>query len=164
MQTVYLSLGSNLGERQRNLQDAIHRLEAPDFHVRRVSQVYETEPVDFHDQPWFLNLVVEAGAELFPMQLLARIAHIERELGRRRGVAKGPRTIDIDILLFGRFVIDTPQLVVPHPRLGERRFVLEPLIELAPELRHPVLRKAMRELLPATLDQVVRPTSLRISL
>ncbi len=156
MKTVYLSLGSNVGDRERHLQAAIDRLHAPDFRVRRLSPVYETEPMDRPNQPWFLNLALEAEAGLFPRVLLGRIRKIERELGRRRATPKGPRTIDIDILLFGRFVLHTPELVIPHPRLHERRFVLEPLADLAPDLRHPVLGVTMRELLSATMHQAAR--------
>lgn len=156
MKTVYLSLGSNQGNREDHLQRAIDLLPARRVFVRRCSSVYETEPQELTRQPWFLNLVVEAQTELFPMQLLAKIAAIEHELGRERRVAKGPRTLDIDILLFGRFAIDTPQLVIPHPRMHLRRFVLQPLAELAPDLRHPLLGKSMRELLQKLEGQAVR--------
>lgn len=156
MKTVYLSLGSNQGNREDHLQRAIDLLSARRVFVRRCSTVYETEPQELTRQPWFLNLVVEAQTELFPMQVLAKIAAIEQELGRERRVAKGPRTLDIDILLFGRFAIDTPQLVVPHPRMHVRRFVLQPLAELAPDLRHPLLGKSMRELLQELEGQAVR--------
>jgi 2-amino-4-hydroxy-6-hydroxymethyldihydropteridine diphosphokinase len=154
--TVYLSLGSNLGDRQETLREALRLLEAGQLHIRRVSSVYETEPQDRKDQPWFLNLVVEAETSLFPRQLLARIHKLERQLGRERAVPRGPRSIDIDILLFGDSVISTPALAAPHPRMAQRRFVLEPLAELAPDLRHPVLRRTIRELLGATLEQAVR--------
>jgi len=156
VKTVYLSLGSNLADRLGALQAAMARLEAPDFRVRRVSSIYETEPVDLRDQPWFLNLVLEAETDLFPKQLLARIRKVELELGRRRLRKKGPRSIDIDILLYGEVVMDSAELVIPHPRLSQRRFVLEPLAELAPQLRHPVSCQTIAELLPATLDQAVR--------
>ncbi len=156
MKTVYLSLGSNLGDRERNLREAIRMLGEAGVRALRVSSLYETEPVDVRDQPWFLNLVVEAETELFPKQLLARIRKIEFELGRKRVRPKGPRTADIDILLYGDSVIETGELTVPHPRLAERRFVLEPLAELAPELRHPVTRRTMRELLAGTAGQAVR--------
>lgn len=132
------------------------RLATPDFRIRRVSSIYETEPLDLRDQPWFLNLVLEAETELFPKQLLARIRKVELELGRKRLRAKGPRTIDIDILLYGEVVMDSPGLTIPHPRLTERRFVLEPLAELVPQLRHPVTRETIAELLPATLGQAAR--------
>ncbi|MGE5569403.1 MAG: 2-amino-4-hydroxy-6-hydroxymethyldihydropteridine diphosphokinase [Rhodospirillales bacterium] len=156
MKTVYLSLGSNLGDRERNLREAIRMLGEAGVRVLRISSLYETEPVDLRDQPWFLNLVLEAETELFPKQLLARIRKIELDLGRKRLRPKGPRTADIDILLYGDFVIDTEELTVPHPRMAERRFVLEPLAELAPELRHPVTRRTIRELLAGTAGQAVR--------
>jgi 2-amino-4-hydroxy-6-hydroxymethyldihydropteridine diphosphokinase len=156
VKTVYLSLGSNLGDRRGTLLDAVARLEAPDFRIRRVSSIYETEPVDFRDQPWFLNLVLEAETELFPKQLLARIRKVELGLGRKRLRKKGPRSIDIDILLYGETVIESAELAIPHPRLTERRFVLEPLAELAPQLRHPVTRQTIAELLAGTLGQTVR--------
>ena len=156
MKTVYLSLGSNLGDREAALQAALDTLDAPDLTVTRVSSVYETEPVDFQKQPWFLNLAVEARTSLFPMQLLGRVSQIEQALGRKRLVAKGPRVIDIDILLYGTAVIRSARLVVPHPRLPERRFVLEPMAEIAPDLRHPVLRRTMRELASGLAGQIVR--------
>jgi len=135
--TVYLSLGSNLGDRERNLEQAIDLLAAAGLRITRRSHIYETEPQDVRDQPWFLNLVVEAETDLFPKQLLAKLQQIEHQLGRKRIKPKGPRTIDIDILLYGNAVIETDELVAPHPRLPERRFVLEPLAELAPDLRWP---------------------------
>jgi len=157
LKQAFLSLGSNVGHREAQLLTALERLEAAGIHVLRRSSIYETEPQDFHDQPWFLNLVVEAETELFPRQLLSRIGKIERELGRIRIMAKGPRTIDIDILLFGDFVIGTRELEVPHPRMSERRFVLEPLAELAPDLRHPVNGKTVSEMLSETQAQAVKP-------
>jgi 2-amino-4-hydroxy-6-hydroxymethyldihydropteridine diphosphokinase len=156
MKTVYLGLGSNVGDRERNLATALAQLAGPALRVLRVSSTYETEPVDYTDQRWFLNLVVEAETELFPMQLLARIVKVERALGRVRTVPKGPRTLDIDILLYGRAVVRSARLEIPHPRIGERRFVLAPLAELAPALRHPLTRKTMREMLDAAPVQVVR--------
>jgi 2-amino-4-hydroxy-6-hydroxymethyldihydropteridine diphosphokinase len=153
---TYLSLGSNIGDRERNLRAAIERLAAPSLHVLRVSPVYETEPVDYTDQRWFLNLVVEAETTLFPLQLLARVQKIERVLGRVRTVPKGPRTIDIDILFYGMAVMHGGKLEVPHPRLAERRFVLAPLHDLAPALRHPVTRVTVAELLHAAPPAVVR--------
>jgi 2-amino-4-hydroxy-6-hydroxymethyldihydropteridine diphosphokinase len=147
--TVYLGLGSNIGDREQNLRRAIEMLEAPDLRVRRASPVYETEPVEYARQAWFLNQVVEAEAGLFPLQLLARVGRIERALGRVRGVPKGPRTIDIDILFFGRAVVRAPKLEIPHPGIAGRRFVLAPLADLAPGLRHPVTRRTVREMLDA---------------
>jgi len=153
--TVYLSLGSNLGDREGCLRRAIALVGAAGVRVLRVSSLYETEPLEVRDQPRFLN-VVEAETELFPKQLLARLQKIELDLGRRRTRPKGPRPIDIDILLYGRSAIESAELTVPHPRLADRRFVLEPLAELAPELRHPVNQRTIRELLAATAGQVVR--------
>lgn len=143
------------------LEAALRLIHAPDLKILRMSSVYETEPQDVRNQPWFLNLVVEAETTLFPMQLLARIRKIERHLGRKRLLAKGPRTIDIDILMFGNSVIECADLVVPHLRLAERRFVLAPMAELAPDLRHPVLRRTMGELLAATRGQTIRQTDFR---
>jgi 2-amino-4-hydroxy-6-hydroxymethyldihydropteridine diphosphokinase len=156
VKTAYLSLGANTGDREEMLRAALRLLEWPGLHVARVSPVYETEPQDFKDQPWFLNVVAEVQTELFPRQLLSRVHRIERQLGRRRSIPKGPRTIDIDILLYGESVIDSPDLVVPHPRMTERRFVLQPLSDLAPDLRHPVLRRTVRELLAGVSGQAVR--------
>lgn len=156
MKIVYLSLGSNVGEREAILQAAIDALDSPELRVRRVSPVYETEPMEVHNQPWFLNLVLEAETRLFPLQLLFRTSKIERQLGRKRLRPKGPRTIDIDILFYGRAVIETDDLVVPHPRFAERRFVLAPMADLAPEWRDPLSHKSMRELLGKLDRQDVR--------
>jgi 2-amino-4-hydroxy-6-hydroxymethyldihydropteridine diphosphokinase len=161
---VYLSLGSNLGDRQATLAGALRLLRAPDLRILRFSPVYETEPQDVEAQPWFLNLVVEAETDLFPKQLLARVQKIERQLGRKRIAAKGPRAIDIDILLYGDLVISVAGLEVPHPRMAERRFVLQPLADLAPGLRHPVLRRTAQELLAGIRGQAVRRAPLEPSL
>jgi len=146
--TVYLSLGSNLGDRATNLRTAIEHLGELGAVVGR-SSLYETEPVEMERQPWFLNCVVTIETELMPKQFLARTITIEQKMGRRRTQPKGPRTIDIDILLFGGSVVDTSALTIPHPAMHERRFVLEPLAEIAPELRHPVFKKTVREMLAA---------------
>lgn len=156
MKTVYLGLGSNLGDREQMLQAAIDGLHSAGVRVTRTSSVYETEPRGRRNQRWFLNLVVEAETDLFPRQLLGRIARIEQQLGRRRISVNGPRTIDIDILFYGSFVVETSELTIPHPRFAERRFVLAPMVELAPELRDPVSRRTMRELLPTTAGQAIR--------
>jgi len=142
---VYLSLGSNVGDRAANLRTAIKRVSSLGD-VMAVSSFYETEPVEFAAQPWFLNCVVELDTEKMPKQLLAAILDIEKEMGRRRVLKKGPRTLDIDILLFGNSIIKTKGLAIPHPAMHERRFVLEPLAEIAPELRHPILKRTVREL------------------
>jgi 2-amino-4-hydroxy-6-hydroxymethyldihydropteridine diphosphokinase len=156
---TYLSLGSNIGDRQANLRGAIDRLAAPRLRVMRVSPVYETEPVDYTGQRWFLNLVVEAETTLFPMQLLARIGKIEHELGRVRNAPKGPRTIDIDILLYGNAVVRCATLEIPHPRMAQRRFVLAPLADLAPDLRHPLTHLTVRQMLDQApiVGQVIVP-------
>ena len=169
MKTVYLALGSNIGERETNLRAAIQSFSAAGIAVLRESPVYETEPVGYTAQRWFLNMVVQAETALFPMQLLTRIGKIERALGRVRTVPNGPRTIDIDILLYGDAVVRTARLEIPHPRMHERRFVLAPLADLAPGLRHPLLRKSVRQLLDAAPPQTIRlkadrRRSLRISL
>ena len=156
MKTVYLSLGSNMGDRETMLQAAVRELESPRLHIRRTSPIYETEPMDVPGQPWFLNQVVEAETDLFPLQLLHRTANVEVQLGRRRLTPKGPRAIDIDILLFGNAVVTTPKLEIPHPRFRLRRFVLAPLADLAPDLRDPVTRKTIRELLGELRGQAVR--------
>jgi len=156
MKKVYLGLGSNLGDRAAMLREAVRALESPRLHVVRVSPVYETEPMDVPGQHWFLNLVVEAETDLFPLQLLHRTSKLEAQLGRKRLAPKGPRSIDIDILLFGNAVMDTPSLQIPHPRFRERRFVLAPLADLAPDLRDPVTRKTVRDLLGELHGQVVR--------
>jgi 2-amino-4-hydroxy-6-hydroxymethyldihydropteridine diphosphokinase len=160
--TVYLGLGSNVGEREEMLQAALDRLHSRELRIERISSVYETEPQGRRNQRWFLNLAAEARTDLFPRQLLGRIAKIERELGRRRMLANGPRTIDIDILFFGGFVVDTPELTIPHPRIAERRFVLAPMVELAPDLRDPVTRRTMRELLAATVGQDVKKVDVQV--
>ena len=156
MKQAFLSLGSNLGDREAHLLDALDRLEAAGIHTLRRSSIYETEPQDLPNQPWFLNLVVEVETELFPRLLLARAQAIELGMGRRRVVSKGPRTIDIDVLLVGNYVIRTRELQVPHPRMSERRFVLEPLAELAPDLRHPATGKTVREMLSEVQAQIVK--------
>ena len=145
-QLVYLSLGSNLGDRNAYLRDAIHRLQATG-RVESVSSAYETQPVELTDQPWFLNCVVALEMSSTPSQVMEQVLDIEKTMGRQRVQKKGPRTIDIDILLFGDVVVNTPELTIPHPAMHERRFVLAPLAEIAPEAKHPRLNKTMRELL-----------------
>jgi 2-amino-4-hydroxy-6-hydroxymethyldihydropteridine diphosphokinase len=143
---VYLSLGSNLGDRQVQLQDALAKLAAVG-RVVATSSFYETEPVEFTQQPWFLNCAIALETNKTPEQLMAAILRIEEEMGRRRVQKKGPRAIDIDILLFDNTIVDSKELTIPHPAMHQRRFVLEPLAEIAPELLHPVLKKTIGELL-----------------
>lgn len=143
--TVYISLGSNTGDREQNLRTAIERLRELG-EVKAVSSIYETEPVEYTAQPWFLNAAVALETELMPRQLMSRLLAIEKDMGRRRTIFKGPRLIDLDVLLFGHSVIETPQLTVPHPAMHERRFVLEPLAEIAPDVRHPVFKRTVREM------------------
>ena len=142
---VYLSLGSNIGDRAANLQSAIEEL-SRFGKVAAVSSFYETEPVEFTKQPWFLNCAVSLDTEKTPGQLLRALLEIERTMGRLRTQQKGPRKIDIDILLFGDSSVNTATLTIPHPAMYERRFVLEPLAEIAPNARHPLLNKTVREL------------------
>ena len=142
---VYLSLGSNLGDRAANLTAAIDRLRHFG-EVVAISSFYETEPVEFTAQPWFLNCAVALDTEKTPRQLLSGILDIEQQLGRRRGQQKGPRIIDIDILLFGDSIVEDPGLTIPHPAMYERRFVLEPLSEIAPDVVHPILKRSIQEL------------------
>jgi 2-amino-4-hydroxy-6-hydroxymethyldihydropteridine diphosphokinase len=153
---VYLSLGSNLGDREAHLEDAQNRLGAIG-RIVAVSSFYETEPVEFTDQPWFLNCAVALETALTPQQLMTSLLGIEEAMGRQRVRRKGPRIIDIDILLFGDTIVDTAEVTIPHPAMHERRFVLEPLAEIAPNLLHPVRRKAIRELRDALPEgKVVR--------
>jgi len=156
LKTAYLGLGSNMGDREAQLRTALEKLEAPDLRLKRTSSLYETEPIGFKDQAWFLNLVGEFETELFPRQLLHRAQHVEREMGRRRIVPNGPRNIDIDVLLYGNAVVKAEELEIPHPRYRERRFTLAPLAELVPEMRDPVTRESMRDLLRALQGQAVR--------
>jgi 2-amino-4-hydroxy-6-hydroxymethyldihydropteridine diphosphokinase len=162
---VYLGLGSNLGDREANLRRALDRINALGLVITSKSSLYETEPVGYSDQPQFLNQVIEItvpdvllvhgepDATLRAQDLLSELLEIERELGRERSFANGPRVIDIDLVLFGDLIIDQTDVVVPHPRMHLRRFVLEPLCEIAPEIVHPALNKTCRELLASLEDE-----------
>jgi 2-amino-4-hydroxy-6-hydroxymethyldihydropteridine diphosphokinase len=148
--TVYLALGTNLGDRLANLRAARQAL-APQAIVENCSPVYETPPWGFTEQPPFLNQVIQVKTQLSPEALLAHLKEQENELGRKASFRNGPRHIDIDILLYDDLIMDTPQLTIPHPRMEWRAFVWLPLAALAPDLRHPILGKTAGEIV-ASLD------------
>jgi 2-amino-4-hydroxy-6-hydroxymethyldihydropteridine diphosphokinase len=158
MKRIYLSLGSNVGNRVGHIQKACGLLPTAGVEIRRASSLYRTEPVDFIPQRSFVNCVVEADTDLMPLQLLKAVQSVERQLGRRRGITKGPRPIDIDILLYENVVVRSAALTIPHERLSERRFVLIPLGELAGRVRHPVSQRTVLEMLHETADmsQVIK--------
>jgi 2-amino-4-hydroxy-6-hydroxymethyldihydropteridine diphosphokinase len=144
--TVYIALGTNLGDRLANLRAAIQSM-PPDVHVLTESHVYETPPWGYKDQPAFLNMVVKAETDLEPEPLLQHLKQLEAQLGREKSVRWGPRLIDLDILFYDNLILDTPPLVIPHPRLHERGFVLVPLTDVAAEYMHPILGEFVWELL-----------------
>ena len=151
----YLSLGSNLGDRKSNLARAVSALKRKKVRTLAKSSLYETQPVDVLDQPWFFNQVIEVETELTPFALLSLVKAIEMMLGPRPAAEKGPRRIDIDILLAEGTILSTELLTIPHPRMQQRNFVLVPLAEIAPEVVHPVLKKTIRRILKSSPDQSV---------
>ena len=152
MKTAFLSVGSNMGDRARNIVQALEALASQGSRVVKQSSLYETEPVELREQDWFLNCVVEIETNLRPRELMQVLLRIERSMGRERTVPKGPRVMDLDILLFGSESVHESHLEIPHPRMADRRFVLVPLTEIAPETVHPVMRKTIQQLLEDTPD------------
>lgn len=147
MSTVYIGIGSNLGDRHKNCLRAVELLKQSGLSVTKQSSVHETEPWGITDQPAFLNMAVEIETVLLPIELLALLKKIEKDMGRQETVRWGPRIIDLDILLYDDITLNTDALIIPHPLMHEREFVLRPLSELAEDLIHPVLEKKIGELL-----------------
>jgi 2-amino-4-hydroxy-6-hydroxymethyldihydropteridine diphosphokinase len=150
---IYLSLGSNVGNRAENLRRSIAACDPIGVRILKISSIYETEPVDYLEQPWFLNCVVQGETELSPVELLHALRGIEARMGSKKAFAKGPRLIDIDILLYGVETISSPELRVPHPQMLARKFVLVPLAEIAPELKHASWSGNAEEMLRQTQDR-----------
>lgn len=153
MARVYLALGTNIGDREKNLSEAVRLLGEAAVQVIKLSGIYETEPVDYLDQAWFLNAVLAAHTDLSPSALLGALRSIEGRMGSKKAFAKGPRLIDLDILLYDDAAIDTPDLQIPHPRMLQRNFVLVPLAEIAPAVRHPSWPATAAELLARSSDR-----------
>ena len=158
MKTTYIALGTNLGDRLANLRSAIESF-APELRVTRESTIYETPPWGFTDQPAFLNMVIEAETNLDPRALLVYLKKKEDELGRVKNFRNGPRLIDLDILFYDDLIMNEENLIIPHPRLHQRAFVLMPLADIAPELEHPLLEKTIIELLQDVDTSEITPFS-----
>jgi 2-amino-4-hydroxy-6-hydroxymethyldihydropteridine diphosphokinase len=150
--SIYLGLGSNIGDREANLRAALKSLQDREISLVRTASLYSTEPRDFEQQPWFLNTVIELRTPLEPEMLLQQCLGIEEAAGRARSIPKGPRVLDIDILLYKDRILNVPGLKIPHPRFRDRRFVLVPLVELSPSLADPVSGLTMEKLLEACPD------------
>ena len=148
---TYISAGSNIGNKDKNLEYALEKLEVAGS-VVQTSPIFETEPVGYDDQPWFLNMVVSMDTRLSARELLRCCMQIETSRGRIRSFTNAPRTLDLDILFYGDLVVEDPDLLIPHPRLTERRFVLVPLVRIAPDLVHPIAKKSIRKLLEECKD------------
>lgn len=151
---IYLSIGTNLGDKKQNLKRALLALKKNNIHINKVSSIYKTEPVGVKDQPEFFNIAVDISTEMSPDELLAAVLRIEDEMGRVRTQKWGPRLIDIDILLFNGLVVNKKNLIIPHPYLTGRNFVLIPLIEINKNVRHPVSNELLEKFIPENKDQV----------
>jgi len=157
-QEIYVGLGSNLGDRLANIRKAIELMKEAGIEIMDEASIYETEPLGYKEQGWFLNSVVKARTELSPIRLWKRLERIEKSMGREKEIKWGPRIIDLDILFYGNNILNGKELQIPHSELHKRRFVLVPLEEIAPKLVHPVLNKSIRELLGELKDNSeVRP-------
>ena len=147
-EVVYLGLGSNIGDKVANCLLALQEISISDYnHIQAVSSFYKTEPIGYQEQDWFINCVVKVSTALPPRTLHSFLQEIEKHMGRQRTLRMGPRIIDLDILFYGNEVVDEVDLIIPHPHLHERRFVLVPLAELAPDLLHPLLQTTVKDLL-----------------
>jgi len=149
---IFVGLGSNIGDREQHLRDASNSLRKYELTLRRSASLYITEPRDYEEQPWFLNTVLEVDTQLPPLKLLEVCLEIEKQAGRIRDYSKGPRPVDLDILLYGSETMRTDELVLPHPRYAERRFVLIPLAEIAPDFRDPIRNLTISQLLKECTD------------
>jgi 2-amino-4-hydroxy-6-hydroxymethyldihydropteridine diphosphokinase len=149
---IFVGLGSNVGDREMQLRDASSSLRRHDIALRRSASLYITEPRDFEDQPWFLNTVIEIETNLPPQKLIRVCLEIEKEAGRVRDQSRGPRPLDLDIILYRGQILQSDELILPHPRYTERRFVLVPLAEIAPDFRDPVRNLTIQQLLEQCAD------------